>query len=240
MLDRTSSARGPVGPRGRPAGSVQQQPQADRPGHAQLPHLARDVPAGWRLYRRLLCWLQHHGWGSWSAQALLLGYLEQMPLYNAANFSWAVGMGQGFAMNSTVSTSYLQRVRLPVRRSVPHKDPATGSLSCWQWTGATNNYLASMGTTTNYGGLASDHHRCLHPRRQCLRRAKYHRRDLQYDRIRRITGRRRHNRDGEVPGWPGAHDGVGRVPGGWCGVNDISTNLHRGPCRPSRPARRAC
>ena len=32
-------------------------------------------------------------WGTWSAQALMLGYLEQMPLYNAANFSWAVGMG---------------------------------------------------------------------------------------------------------------------------------------------------
>jgi prepilin-type N-terminal cleavage/methylation domain-containing protein/prepilin-type processing-associated H-X9-DG protein len=27
-------------------------------------------------------------WASWSAQALLLGYLEQTPLYNAINFSW--------------------------------------------------------------------------------------------------------------------------------------------------------
>src|SRR5271170_2748593 len=27
-------------------------------------------------------------WNSWSAQALMLGYLEQTPLYNAANFSW--------------------------------------------------------------------------------------------------------------------------------------------------------
>src|SRR5271170_457911 len=29
-------------------------------------------------------------WGTWSAHALMLGYLEQMPLYNASNFSWAV------------------------------------------------------------------------------------------------------------------------------------------------------
>jgi prepilin-type processing-associated H-X9-DG protein len=29
------------------------------------------------------------------------------------------------------------------------------NLSCWQWTGATNNYLASMGTTTAYGGAGS-------------------------------------------------------------------------------------
>jgi prepilin-type N-terminal cleavage/methylation domain-containing protein len=35
------------------------------------------------------------GWGTWSAQALMLGFLEQMPLYNAANFSWCVGMGPG-------------------------------------------------------------------------------------------------------------------------------------------------
>ena len=27
-------------------------------------------------------------WASWSAQALMLGYLEQTPLYNAINFNW--------------------------------------------------------------------------------------------------------------------------------------------------------
>src|SRR4051812_44022435 len=26
------------------------------------------------------------GWGTWSAQALLLGYMEGQPLYNSANF----------------------------------------------------------------------------------------------------------------------------------------------------------
>ncbi len=33
----------------------------------------------------------HHAyanWNSWSAQGLMLGYLEQQPLYNAANFNW--------------------------------------------------------------------------------------------------------------------------------------------------------
>src|ERR1700722_18152976 len=29
-------------------------------------------------------------WSAWSAQALMLGYLDQGPLYNACNFSWAV------------------------------------------------------------------------------------------------------------------------------------------------------
>ncbi len=33
--------------RGRPEGSVHQQLEADRPGYAQLPQYARDIPAGW-------------------------------------------------------------------------------------------------------------------------------------------------------------------------------------------------
>src|SRR5580693_1176371 len=45
------------------------------------------------------------GWGTWSAHALMLGYLEQAPLYNAANFSWATVMGPGWLINTTVSNS---------------------------------------------------------------------------------------------------------------------------------------
>ncbi len=44
------------------------------------------------------------GWGTWSAQAFMLGYLEQMPLYNSANFYWCVAIpGPAWQMNSTVS-----------------------------------------------------------------------------------------------------------------------------------------
>src|SRR5215469_12266229 len=52
-------------------------------------------------------------WGTWSAHALMLGYLEQAQLYNAANFSWAVGMGSGWPINSTVSTSILNSFICP-------------------------------------------------------------------------------------------------------------------------------
>jgi prepilin-type N-terminal cleavage/methylation domain-containing protein/prepilin-type processing-associated H-X9-DG protein len=94
------------------------------------------------------------GWGTWSAQALLLGYLEQLPLYNAANFSWAVGCGQGFPVNSTVSTTILSIFVCPSDGISPVKPSGTfgspASLSCWQWTGMINNYFASLGTTTNY------------------------------------------------------------------------------------------
>jgi prepilin-type N-terminal cleavage/methylation domain-containing protein/prepilin-type processing-associated H-X9-DG protein len=94
------------------------------------------------------------GWGSWNAQSLMLGYLEQMPLYNASNFSWCVGFGPGFAFNSTVSASILNVFICPSDGLSP-MSISKGSLSCWQWTGETNNYMASLGTTTAYGGLNS-------------------------------------------------------------------------------------
>jgi prepilin-type N-terminal cleavage/methylation domain-containing protein/prepilin-type processing-associated H-X9-DG protein len=95
------------------------------------------------------------GWGTWSAHALMLGYLEQMPLYNAANFSWVVGFSNGFPINSSVSTSLLSVFICPsdglnAKASGTWGDP--NSLSCWQWTGVTNNYFASAGTSTNYSG----------------------------------------------------------------------------------------
>jgi prepilin-type N-terminal cleavage/methylation domain-containing protein/prepilin-type processing-associated H-X9-DG protein len=83
-------------------------------------------------------------WGTWSAHALMLGYLEQMPLYNSANFSWAVGMGSGWAINSSVSTTDLNAFICPSDGMSPLNPQ--GSM----WAGLNNNYLASVGTSTNY------------------------------------------------------------------------------------------
>ena len=49
------------------------------------------------------------GWTNWSCHSLLLGYLEQSPLYNAANFQQTCCFSGGVAdaMNSTV---YLTRI----------------------------------------------------------------------------------------------------------------------------------
>jgi prepilin-type N-terminal cleavage/methylation domain-containing protein/prepilin-type processing-associated H-X9-DG protein len=101
------------------------------------------------------------GWGSWSAQALMLGYLEQSTLYNAANFSWAVGMMPGWYINRTVSSTVLNLFICPSDGISPMPIIKTGStpasaLSNWQWTGELNNYFASLGTTTNYGGVGSN------------------------------------------------------------------------------------
>ena len=86
------------------------------------------------------------GWGTWSAQALMLGYIEQSPLYNGANFSWAVGMSPGWDINRTVSSSILNVFICPSDGISPIPIN-TSSKSCWQWSGSTNNYFASMGTT---------------------------------------------------------------------------------------------
>jgi prepilin-type N-terminal cleavage/methylation domain-containing protein/prepilin-type processing-associated H-X9-DG protein len=85
-------------------------------------------------------------WGTWSAQALMLGFLEQTPLYNAANFSWAVGMYGSWGINSTASCAIINTFICPSDGLSPTSPQ--GQI----WIGETNNYMASLGTTTNYGG----------------------------------------------------------------------------------------
>jgi prepilin-type N-terminal cleavage/methylation domain-containing protein/prepilin-type processing-associated H-X9-DG protein len=84
------------------------------------------------------------GWGSWSAQGLMMGFLEQQSMYNASNFSWAVIMGMGWPMNSTVSTAVINSFICPSDGLSPTS--AQGQ----QWTGRLNNYYASVGTTLGY------------------------------------------------------------------------------------------
>src|SRR5215467_2246591 len=43
-------------------------------------------------------------WSAWSAQALMLGYMDQGPLYNACNFSWAVLDASNFSGQANVAS----------------------------------------------------------------------------------------------------------------------------------------
>ena len=76
-------------------------------------------------------------WTGWSAQALLLGYLDQAPMYNAANFNWGPGsdgaMG-GSAINSTVYNTVINGFLCP-------SDANAGRQR-------NNSYHASIGSTT--------------------------------------------------------------------------------------------
>jgi prepilin-type N-terminal cleavage/methylation domain-containing protein/prepilin-type processing-associated H-X9-DG protein len=92
-----------------------------------------------------LAWVSSYGsyadWTDWSAHALLLGYLEQQPLYNAANFSQACCFADTLAdqMNSTV---YLTRIASFLCPS----DGQAGVANI-------NSYFGSIGTT-----VANDFH----------------------------------------------------------------------------------
>ena len=75
---------------------------------------------------------------------MLLGFLDQTPLYNAANFSWAVAMTPGWNLNSTVDLTTLSMFICPSDGMSPV--PTMSQM----FTGETNNYLACLGTTTYY------------------------------------------------------------------------------------------
>jgi len=73
-------------------------------------------------------------WSCWSAQALMLPYLEQQPLYSAINFNYApVNGGVGYAVNSTAYESKIASFLCP-------SDGNAGTVG-------NNSYHASMGTS---------------------------------------------------------------------------------------------
>ncbi|WP_435009385.1 DUF1559 domain-containing protein [Tundrisphaera lichenicola] len=76
-------------------------------------------------------------WAGWSAQGMLLGYMEQTAIYNAANFSWAPEWSGNiaFAINSTSTQTIINSFLCP-------SDGNAGKA------GFFNSYAASQGTTT--------------------------------------------------------------------------------------------
>jgi prepilin-type N-terminal cleavage/methylation domain-containing protein/prepilin-type processing-associated H-X9-DG protein len=93
-------------------------------------------------------------WGTWSAHALMLGYLEQQPLYNSCNFNWATVMGPGWPINYTVSQTIVNTFLCPSDNLAPSPVPRSSSsrIGWSQWSGRLNNYFASVGTSLNYQG----------------------------------------------------------------------------------------
>ena len=84
------------------------------------------------------------GWGTWNAQALLLGYMDGQPLYNSANFNWVCCWSSGWNINSTVTTAIVSTFICPSDGLSPI--PTQND----EWTGATNNYQASVGASTDF------------------------------------------------------------------------------------------
>ncbi len=68
-------------------------------------------------------------WGQWSAQALMLPYMEQSALYNAANFNVGVdGAANGYVINSTVNQTQIATLLCP---SDGNAGKITGNLSSY-------------------------------------------------------------------------------------------------------------
>jgi prepilin-type N-terminal cleavage/methylation domain-containing protein/prepilin-type processing-associated H-X9-DG protein len=96
-------------------------------------------------------------WGTWNAQALLLGYMEGQPLYNSINFNWVCCWTQGWNINSTVTLAVLNVFICPSDGLSPV--PTQNDI----WTGETNNYQASVGASTDFyhpSGLFAESELC--------------------------------------------------------------------------------
>jgi len=82
------------------------------------------------------------GWSGWSAHSLMLPYMEQAPIYNAINFSWACERGGlGAQINSTAYNTKINSFLCP-------SDGNAGKQNI-------NSYAGSMGTTTIIFGYQS-------------------------------------------------------------------------------------
>jgi prepilin-type N-terminal cleavage/methylation domain-containing protein/prepilin-type processing-associated H-X9-DG protein len=95
--------------------------------------------------------------GSWSAQSLLLGYMDGQPIYNAANFNWVCCWSAGWNVNSTVTVAVINTFICPSDGLSPV--PTQNDI----WTGETNNYHASVGAATNFfdpSGLFAEADKC--------------------------------------------------------------------------------
>jgi prepilin-type N-terminal cleavage/methylation domain-containing protein/prepilin-type processing-associated H-X9-DG protein len=101
-------------------------------------------------------------YSQWSEHAALLPYLGETAIYNAINFMWGICQGPSrqtgpgglggasimFLVNSTASTTGMKEFWCP-------SDPQAGNGPYGNTGRDTNNYMASLGTTTNLGNITS-------------------------------------------------------------------------------------
>jgi len=106
------------------------------------------------------------GWTEWSAQAEMLGYMEQAPVYNAINFNFCGGYGYGSLANITGWTSVVNTFMCPSDNQVDKGGPPVSSVATavgWGqsvWPPGTNNYRGSVGTTTSVYGWSTGYACC--------------------------------------------------------------------------------
>ncbi|MGA8350777.1 MAG: DUF1559 domain-containing protein, partial [Isosphaeraceae bacterium] len=97
----------------------------------------------------------YSGWGEWSAQAEMLPYLEQAPVYSAINFCFGMIHGYGGACNLTASTRVIDAFCCPSDNNVAFGGAPSSSETQYTnygytagWPPNINSYRGSLGTTT--------------------------------------------------------------------------------------------
>jgi prepilin-type N-terminal cleavage/methylation domain-containing protein/prepilin-type processing-associated H-X9-DG protein len=106
------------------------------------------------------------GWTDWSAQAEMLGYMEQGPLYNSINFNYCGGHGYGMLANITAWTAVVPTFLCPSDTNADKGGPPVSSVATAQgwgnstWPPGTNNYRGSIGTTTSVYGWSTGYACC--------------------------------------------------------------------------------
>ena len=122
--------------------AMHQQPEADRPGPAQLP-LDAATRSRWARRSNPQTPGSYASWANWSAQALMLGYMEQTAIYNAINFSYAPEWSgrPRYPINTTAYLTVVNSFLCP-------SDGNAGKA------GFINSYAASEGTSSvGYPGI---------------------------------------------------------------------------------------
>ena len=149
---------------------VHQQPEADRPGAAQLSPDRRQVPTGdvpsLTSNGPTGPFNSYQFWGEWGAQAEMLQYIEGGTIYNAINFNYGFAYGYDANVNLTASTRVINTFTCPSDPQVAFGGaPSNSQLVLANWGNSiyppnTNSYRGSVGTTTavhTTGGYATCH-----------------------------------------------------------------------------------
>jgi prepilin-type N-terminal cleavage/methylation domain-containing protein/prepilin-type processing-associated H-X9-DG protein len=94
------------------------------------------------------------GWTEWSAQSMLLSYMEQNPVYNSINFNYCGGYGYGAYANVTGYTTVISAYLCPSDTNADKGGPPLGLVGLNGWGNGTyppniNSYRGSVGTTTS-------------------------------------------------------------------------------------------
>jgi prepilin-type N-terminal cleavage/methylation domain-containing protein/prepilin-type processing-associated H-X9-DG protein len=99
------------------------------------------------------------GWTEWSAQAEMLPYMEQTPVYNSINFAFCSGYNYGAYANVSASCAVINTFLCPSDTEVDKGGPPPATVTAVTgWGGNStygpniNSYRGSIGTTTSIYG----------------------------------------------------------------------------------------